>query len=570
MFTLKKIWNALNHAGKPWQISYALAFGMIVGFTPLLSIHNLILFFLVLLLNIHLGIFILAVSFFGILGLILDPLFTTLGTTILTTEGLNSLFTQVYNNPIGYLSGFNNTILMGSLIVSIVLFFFVYKLSSVLIVKYRTVIATKIKNIPLLNKLQFFQNEDVKKVKIFRIIGVIVFIVLLGILSLFKLVFFDEIVKSNLEKAINKSSDKIVAIKTLTSSILNSSVVLENIDIKDKKDTTNNINIKNITLDINLSDLIFKRVIIENLKVDNISFPNVLKDYEKKVTQAKSTTVIKQNNTNESIRDLASLKNINTLDIQKGFELDYKKQFDRYREYYEQIKPLFNAQKKNKIQEQRADGKFIYFNIDSKLPDFLIKKGTFSLLKDDVSIIGKFADFTTNQNFYQKPFRLNIDTKTKNFANLNLNFTLLEVQNRALDTLHIKVKELKINTVGKKNITISNTLLNTTVDMKITDKINLEGVEIIDVLSSDIAFKETNKYIGMLNKTLVKTQGITGKILFSGTMTQPKFKINSNMDKILKDKIKTVLNSNKDTLKKEIKEKVKDKIKDKLKGILGF
>ena len=31
-FTLRKIWNILNDAGKPWQISLALSFGMIFFF----------------------------------------------------------------------------------------------------------------------------------------------------------------------------------------------------------------------------------------------------------------------------------------------------------------------------------------------------------------------------------------------------------------------------------------------------------------------------------------------------------------------------------------------------------
>ena len=86
MFTIKKIWNALNHAGKPWQISMAIALGMLVGFTPLLSIHNIVVLFIVLIFNIHLAIFLLAVSFFGIIGLTLDPLFVIIGKNILTSR----------------------------------------------------------------------------------------------------------------------------------------------------------------------------------------------------------------------------------------------------------------------------------------------------------------------------------------------------------------------------------------------------------------------------------------------------------------------------------------------------
>ena len=155
MFTIKKIWNALNHAGKPWQIAMAIALGMIVGFTPIFSLHNIVVLLVVLMLNIHFGIFVLAVSLFGILGFILDPLFSFIGQTILISDGLNGLFTSWFNNPFMQLTNFNNTITMGSLVVSLVLFFIVFKIFSNVLVKYRSIIATKLKNIPLLNKLEY-------------------------------------------------------------------------------------------------------------------------------------------------------------------------------------------------------------------------------------------------------------------------------------------------------------------------------------------------------------------------------------------------------------------------------
>ena len=44
-FTLRKIWNILNDAGKPWQISLALSFGMIFSFMPL-GLFSLVVLFL--------------------------------------------------------------------------------------------------------------------------------------------------------------------------------------------------------------------------------------------------------------------------------------------------------------------------------------------------------------------------------------------------------------------------------------------------------------------------------------------------------------------------------------------
>jgi len=578
MDTIKKIWYALNHAGKPWQISLSLALGMVVGFTPIISVHNLIIFILVLLLNIHIGIFLLAVSFFGIFGLMLDPLFASLGTAVLTLDSLQSIFTHWYNTPFGNISGFNNTILMGSLIVSLLLFIIVFKVSSILLMKYRDIIAVKIANIPILNKLQFFKKEDKKEIKTFRLVGIAIIAFIIGSISIFKILIFDEIVKSNIEIAINKSSNKIVEIENLSTSFLTSSVNLSNIVIQDKDDKNNNINIKNIILDINLSELIFKRVIVENLKIEKINFPSTTNNnvtIQKTVQpSAQSTTKSfqKKNKTKQTIDNLSSLNNMNTSDIQKGFEEDYKKEFDKFKGYYNQIKPLFNKTKESEteVTKNRNEGKFVYFNLNNVLPKLLIKDGTFSVEKGEDTISGTFKDFTTNQFLYKKPFKLYINTKTKNFKSLVIKLSLLETKEISLDTLAVTIKELNIKPITRKDIKIINTKIDTTLDLEIKDKKHLKGYERIDVLSSDIVFNETNKYVKTLNKSLISTKGIVGTVIISGDINNPKLQVSSNLDKVLEYKIKTVLNLEQENIQKELTEKVKSKVEKKLKKFLGF
>jgi len=572
MFTLKKIWNALNHAGKPWQIAMAVALGMLVGFTPLLSLHNIIVLFAVFIFNIHLSIFILAVSFFGMLGLILDPFFAYLGKSILLSQGYEGLFTTWFNNPIGHLTYFNNTITMGSFVISLLVFSLVYKVTSVLITKYRVVIAVKLKNIPILNKIDFFQQEEIKEVKTVRVLGVIALLIIIGLVSLFILFFLDNIIKSNIETAINKSSNKIVKIGNLSTSFLNSSVSLENLMVQDKNDKSNNTNIKSIVLDINLGQLVFEKVIIDNLKIDGISFPSkvVLKD-TKPVTSSKKVIVEKNTNTNENMKsksDLSALKDLNNLKVEEGFDKEVKRQFDKYKKYYEQVKPLFN--KESEIVKNRDDGKFIYYTLQSNLPDLLIRKGTFSIIKDDTLVKGSFKDFTTNQFLYKKPFVILIDTKTEKLDNILLKASFLETKDIKEDTLNIKVNGFKLKEITEKSVSINNTKLNSVLDLKIIDQDVISGFQSIKVISTDIAFPASNKYIVLLNKSLVQTKGITGDITFYGSLNSPKFKIKSNLDKILKTKVKGVLKSQKNVIKDEIKTKVKEKLKNKLKGILGF
>jgi len=575
MFTISKIWKALNHAGKPWQISFAISLGMVVGLTPFISLHNLVIIIAVLLLNIHVGVFVLSISLFGILGLILDPLFAFVGSSVLHTESLQLLFTQMYNNVIGNLSGFNNTIFMGSFIISLIFFPFVYILSSFLLIKYRTVIATKIQNIPLLNQLQFFKNEEIDQVKTFRLVGMLVLVFIIAVLSLFKVFIFDSILKTSIEKSVGKSSDKLVNIERLNTSIFSSSIELESILISDLKDTSDNIEIENIVFDIQLSQLIFKRLIVENIIIDKISFSDTNKTTTEEKTIEKEM-IRKAENSSNDFDTLNSLKNIDTNSIQYQFNKDYKAEFEKYKRYYKQIKPLFNSEKK--IEEQRAEGLFVDFDMDSDLPGLLIKRGTFSVIKDDSTVSGVFSNLTNNQTLYKKPSTVMIETSTNSFKSLNVELSMLETEEKSLDSLDLKLKEYRVKSMSKEGVSLKNTTINTSVTLKIDNKTGLDGYETIEVLSTDIGFPESNKYIAILNDSLLKTQGINAKVDINGTLSNPNISINSNLDTVLKEKVKEVLSSQKENIKNELKEKANSKIKeklgdkldDKLKGILGF
>lgn len=39
---LLKLIKALNSEASPWQLAFAIACGLVVGFTPLYSVHNLL------------------------------------------------------------------------------------------------------------------------------------------------------------------------------------------------------------------------------------------------------------------------------------------------------------------------------------------------------------------------------------------------------------------------------------------------------------------------------------------------------------------------------------------------
>ncbi len=132
-----KIFKILNSETEPLQISLALCFAMVAGFTPLWSLHNILVLLLALLLRVNLATFILAWIGFSGIAYLLDPAFHSFGYKILTTTSLQSLWTSLYNSILWRLTNFNNSLLIGSLLISIVLFIPLFLISNLVIKKYR-------------------------------------------------------------------------------------------------------------------------------------------------------------------------------------------------------------------------------------------------------------------------------------------------------------------------------------------------------------------------------------------------------------------------------------------------
>jgi len=132
-----KLIRIIGSETEPGQISIGFAFALVAGFTPLLSLHNLFVLFLILVLRVNLSAFLLGLAFFSGIAYLLDPLFHRIGLAALTAGSLEGLWTALYNSTLWRLERFNNSIVMGSLIASVILFAPLYLLSNRLILKYR-------------------------------------------------------------------------------------------------------------------------------------------------------------------------------------------------------------------------------------------------------------------------------------------------------------------------------------------------------------------------------------------------------------------------------------------------
>jgi uncharacterized protein (TIGR03546 family) len=78
--------KTLHSAGTPGQVAAGMALGSALGLTPLMNLHNLAIFALLVLLNISFGGGMLGWALFVPVGFLLDPLFDSIGLRLLTAS----------------------------------------------------------------------------------------------------------------------------------------------------------------------------------------------------------------------------------------------------------------------------------------------------------------------------------------------------------------------------------------------------------------------------------------------------------------------------------------------------
>jgi uncharacterized protein (TIGR03546 family) len=139
--------KALNSEGTPGQVAAGIAFGSCLGLTPFVSLHNLMIVGVILFFRVSVPGATLGWLVFTPVGFALDPLFDSLGHSLLAdTSSLQSLWVYLYNAPVIALGNPTNTIIVGSLVswvVGVVPIFFLARWG---VGRYRTAIYDRYKD----------------------------------------------------------------------------------------------------------------------------------------------------------------------------------------------------------------------------------------------------------------------------------------------------------------------------------------------------------------------------------------------------------------------------------------
>jgi uncharacterized protein (TIGR03546 family) len=142
---IQSLVGALHSEGTPGQLAAGIALGSILGLTPLVNIHNAVVFAALVLLNVSFAGGMLGWALFVPIGFILDPLFDWLGHALLLAPSLRGLWTSLYNTPIVPLTNFNNTVVLGSLVFALLLFLPLFFATRWAVTRYRATIGERVR-----------------------------------------------------------------------------------------------------------------------------------------------------------------------------------------------------------------------------------------------------------------------------------------------------------------------------------------------------------------------------------------------------------------------------------------
>lgn len=159
---LRSLIKALNSEGTPGQVAAGMALGAVLGLTPLMNLHNLVIFSLIVILNVSFPGAMLGWAVFTPVGFLLDPVFDAVGRYLLVdTAGLHGFWTAMMNTPVVALANLNNTVVLGSFVVWLAAAVPLYFAARYGIARYRATVYERLKQSRLVRGIMASKIYDI-------------------------------------------------------------------------------------------------------------------------------------------------------------------------------------------------------------------------------------------------------------------------------------------------------------------------------------------------------------------------------------------------------------------------
>jgi uncharacterized protein (TIGR03546 family) len=150
--------KAFTSNDSPAQLAAGFALGMMIGLMPKGNLAAGVLSVLLLATRVNLGAAAAAAGAFSWLGMWTDPFAQFIGLSLLTAPSLRATWTSLYNLPLVPWTHFNNTLVLGNLLLAGCLFYPVYHLGKHACQRWRPWLAEKAKRHELVDLLARAEN----------------------------------------------------------------------------------------------------------------------------------------------------------------------------------------------------------------------------------------------------------------------------------------------------------------------------------------------------------------------------------------------------------------------------
>lgn len=151
---LKDMAAALHGGSDPRHLAAGFALGAMLGLVPKGNLFAVIFLLLFFALRLNKGLALLAAAFFTPLGWLADAPAHKIGLALLKAPALASLWTALYDMPIVPLTRFNNTVVLGSLVIGLVLFAPLYFFFIRFVAWYNANLAAKVEKLKVVQWLK--------------------------------------------------------------------------------------------------------------------------------------------------------------------------------------------------------------------------------------------------------------------------------------------------------------------------------------------------------------------------------------------------------------------------------
>ncbi len=266
-----KLFRALNSAQTPWQVTLAMAMAMVAGLTPVSGIQNFVILLLVFVLNIHLGLFFVTSAFFAGIGYLFDPFFEKIGFALLNSAGLKGLWTACYNSGLMRMTSFNNSLVLGSSVVALILSVPLYFLLGWSINHYRDALSGVLEKYPRLGLFGILKASKTKD-PLFRWWGAGIFAGIAIVAAAIALILVDPAVKWVLERGGSSILQRDVRIGGVDVSLAQGAMAIDRIEVAGDKEGFDALSIDHAAFDLALNALLMNRTHIEKIAITGMGF----------------------------------------------------------------------------------------------------------------------------------------------------------------------------------------------------------------------------------------------------------------------------------------------------------